>query len=96
MAPKRKAETAAAENAGTTHSGSETAPGPPKAAKKSKAKEPVTPLDPAQPTNKQLPDVLGPYEKGEGMTRMTCWNIAGYNASVKKVGSIQTLTAALI
>ncbi|TIB29682.1 hypothetical protein E3P81_02847 [Wallemia ichthyophaga] len=54
--------------------------------KKSKAKEPVKPLDPTQPVNKQLPEELGAYEKGEGVTRMTCWNIAGYNASVKKVG----------
>ncbi|TIB74294.1 hypothetical protein E3Q23_02713 [Wallemia mellicola] len=49
-----------------------------------KPKVQATPLDPNQPTNKQLPDELSPYDKPENVTRFACWNIAGYNASVKK------------
>ncbi|TIA85064.1 hypothetical protein E3P99_04082 [Wallemia hederae] len=90
MPPKRKAEkteegdvNAAANTLHSESDGASKAP-PPAKKTKSKVKEPVKPLDPTQPTNKQLPDTLEEYDKGENITRMACWNIAGYAASTRK------------
>ena len=52
--------------------------------KKSSKKEPVKPLDETQPVNKQIPDELNFDKPSDNNIRLATWNIASYNASIKK------------
>lgn len=71
----------------SSHSESEQAKKP--AAKKSKAKEPVKPLDASLPHNTAFPQDLQPFPaKAEGAVRLSAWNVCGIKACDKKVRSL--------
>ncbi|ORY59440.1 Endonuclease/exonuclease/phosphatase [Leucosporidium creatinivorum] len=67
----------------SSHSESEQIKKP--AAKKSKAKEPVKPLDASLPHNTTFPKDLQPFPtKAEGSVRLSAWNVCGIKACDKK------------
>lgn len=64
------------------------------AAKKSKAKEPVKPLDVSLPHNTAFPKDLQPFPaKAEGSARLSAWNVCGIKACDKKVSSLPSRRA---
>jgi hypothetical protein len=88
MSPKASKRKVAAESDAevSSHSDSEQTKKP--AAKKSKAKEPVKPLDASLPHNTAFPKDLQPFPaKAEGSVRLSAWNVCGIKACDKKVSS---------
>lgn len=87
MPPKASKRKVAADSDAevSSHSESEQVAKKP-AAKKSKAKAPVTPIDPSLPHNKEFPADLQPFPvKEEGSVRLSAWNVCGIKACDKKV-----------
>lgn len=62
-------------------SGDEDAPKPKKARK---AKEPVVPLDPDQPTNTSMPATLTFAPRADDSVRLSAWNITSLKSSMAK------------